>query len=184
MTTINDILIKKLETAGIDKLISIYGEQFNNRFTNMKSSKIPLEKRRTLIITKIMEAVTKNEIHNKIIDIYFAEKQKEEKPKDEWMSNFVIGEEVLIAGKYTWNPNRKGIIAKINKKSVSIELFAYEESDFIPSFENRDYGYKKLIWGTHTDYKQVIYDKNLIIKKGEHLDEEFIEGKRPVDYGK
>ena len=103
--------------------------------------------------------------------------------KDEWMTNFVIGEEVLIAGKYMHNPNIKGIIAKINKKSVSVKLFAYTEINDKHSCENRTYGYNKLIWETYTNNSKVIFNKNLIIKKGEQYDEEFIEGKRGYDYG-
>ena len=102
----------------------------------------------------------------------------------EWLSNFVIGEEVLIAGKYMHDPNIKGIIAKINKKSVSVKLFAYTEGACIPAFENRDYGYKKLIWETYTNDSKVIFNKDLIIKKGEQYDAEFIEGKRGYDYGR
>ena len=185
----NDILMKKMETAGIDKLVSIYGEQFNRRLTNMKSSSIPLENRRNLIISKIMRAIATSDdkAHDKkIMDTYFAEKPKEEKPIVDWMSNFTIGEEVLICGKYMHNGNRKGKIAKINKKSVTVKLFAYTEISDKNAYENQTYGNNRLIWETFTNDSKVIFDKKSIIKKGEIscIDEEFIEGKRPVDYGR
>jgi hypothetical protein len=184
----NDILMKKMETAGIDKLVSIYGEQFNRRLTNMKSSSIPLENRRNLIISKIMRAIaiSDDKAHDKkIMDIYFPEKPKEEKPIVDWMSNFTIGEEVLICGKYMHNANIKGKIAKINKKSVTVKLFAYTEISDKNAYENQTYGNNRLIWETFTNDSKVVFDKKSIIKKGEIscIDAEFIEGKRPVDYG-
>jgi hypothetical protein len=184
----NDLLMKKMETAGIDKLVSIYGEQFHRRLTNMKASSIPLEKRRSLIITKIMEQIAKSDdkAHDKkIMDTYFAEKPKEEKPIVEWLSNFAIGEEVIITNGPYKCPHRKGIISKINKKSVSVKLFAYREIDDKNALLNQTYGYNKLIWKTYTDDSKVIFDKKSIVKKGEMswIDEEFIEGKRFVDYG-
>ena len=114
----------------------------------------------------------------------WVKKPKEKKTNDEWLSNFMVGEEVLIAGKYTWNPNIKGIIAKINKKSVSVKLFAYTEIVNEKDSENHAYGYNKLIWETYTNDSKVIFNKHSIIKKGEQYDEEFIEGKRGYDYGR
>ncbi len=128
---------------------------------------------------------TINELDERIrINGKWVKKPKDKKTNDEWLSNFVVGEEVLISGKYSFDPNIKGIIAKINKKSVSVKLFAYEEIVNEKDFENHAYGYNKLIWETYTNDSKVIFNKNKIIKKGEQYDEEFIEGKRGYDYGR
>ena len=188
-----DILIKKLDFAGIDTMVSIYGNIFKRKISNMKASSIPLEKRRNLIITKILEAVIKSDdelISKKIIETYFAEKPKQEKPVADWVTDFVVGEEVIITlapqqQKRGMKIHRKGKIIKINKKSVSVELFAYNEIDDKNALKNQTYGYNKLVWASFTNDKMVIFTRNMLVKKGDNnrTDEEFVEGKRSVDYG-
>jgi hypothetical protein len=190
---LDEVLIKKLDTAGIDTMVSIYGNIFKRKISNMKASSIPLEKRRNLIITKILEAVVKSDdklISKKIIETYFAEKPKQEKPVADWVTDFVVGEEVIITlapqqQKRGMKIHRKGKIIKINKKSVSVELFAYNEIDDKNALENQTYGYNKLVWASFTNDKMVIFARNMLVKKGDNnrTDEEFVEGKRSVDYG-
>jgi hypothetical protein len=189
----NDILLKKLDEAGIDKLVSIYGDKFKRRITNMKCTSIPLEKRKNLIKTKILEQVVKSEninISREILDTYFVEKEKKEKDTPSWLNDYVVGEEVFILsakpqnrGRYV---NRKAIISKINKKSLSVRLYGYNEIDDLNAIQNQTYGYNRLVWWDFTNDSQIMYDNRNIIKK-ENLTgcyaEEFIEGRRSVDYG-
>ena len=189
----NDILLKKLDEAGIDKLVSIYADKFKRRITNMKSSRIPLEKRKNLIITKILEAVVRSENENiskEILDTYFSEKEKKEKETPSWLNDYLVGEEVFILsakpqdrGRYV---NRKAIISKINKKSISVRLYGYNEIDDLNAIQNQTHGYNRLVWWDFTNDSQIMYNNRNIIKK-ENLTgryaEEFIEGKRSVDYG-
>lgn len=188
-----DILLQKLNTAGIDTMVSIYGNIFKRKISNMKASSIPLEKRRNLIITKILEALVKSDddtLSKKIIETYFAEKPKQEKPVADWVTDFVVGEEVIITlapqqQKRGMKIHRKGKIIKINKKSVSVELFAYNEIDDKNALNNQTYGYNKLVWASFTNDKMVIFARNMLVKRGDNnrTDEEFVEGKRSVDYG-
>jgi hypothetical protein len=192
----NDILIQKLDNAGIDKLVSIYGEQFKRRLTNMKASSIPLEKRKNLIITKILECVVKsddNTLSQKIIDTYFPVKEKKEKPVPTWINDFVVGEEVMLkfapqdkqfSNIYT-KIHRKGKVLKINKKSISVGLFGYDDIDDMDAIKNQTYGFNKLVWLNFINGKMVVFNRNEIVKKGEMawIDEEFIVGKRRVDWG-
>ena len=190
----NDILLKKLDEAGIDKLVSIYGDKFKRRISNMKCSRIPLEERKNLIVKKILEQVVKSENENisrEILDTYFSEKEKKEKESPSWLNDYVVGEEVFILsaksqgrGRYV---NRKAVISKINKKSLSVRLYGYNEIDDLNAIQNQTYGYNRLVWFGFTNDSQIMYDNRNIIKK-EHLtstgyDEEFIEGRRSVDYG-
>jgi hypothetical protein len=189
----NDILLKKLDEAGIDKLVSIYGDKFKRRITNMKCTSIPLEKRKNLIKTKILEQVVKSEninISREILDTYFVEKEKKEKDTPSWLNDYVVGEEVFILsakpqnrGRYV---NRKAIISKINKKSLSVRLYGYNEIDDLNAIQNQTYGYNRLVWWDFTNDSQIMYDNRNIIKI-ENLTgcyaEEFIEGRRSVDYG-
>jgi len=179
----------KIRNAGIPTLVSIYKEQFNRRISNMNASSIPLEKRKSLIVGKILEKCDTIEIKKIIMDTYFTKKEKEEKDVS-WLNNFVVGEEVLIMGakaqgKYSRTITRKGLIQKINKTSVSVRLFAYTEIDDMNAIENQTWGYNRLVWDNFTNDSQVIYSKDNIVKKGEckYRDEELIEGKKMVDYG-
>jgi hypothetical protein len=189
----NDILLKKLDKAGIDKLVSIYGDKFKLRITNMKCTSIPLEKRKNLIIIKILEQIVKSENENisrEILDTYFSEKEKKEKDTPSWLNDYVVGEEVFILsakpqdrGSYV---NRKAVISKINKKSLSVRLYGYDEINDVDAIQNQTYGYNRLVWWDFTNDSQIMYDNRNIIKK-ENLTgryaEEFIEGRRSVDYG-
>lgn len=189
----NDILLKKLDEAGIDKLVSIYGDKFKRRISNMKCSRIPLEERKNLIVKKILEQVVKSENENisrEILDTYFSEKEKKEKESPSWLNDYVVGEEVFILsaksqgrGSYV---NRKAVISKINKKSLSVRLYGYNEIDDLNAIKNQTYGYNRLVWFGFTNDSQIMYDNRNIIKK-ENLTglyaEEFIEGRRSVDYG-
>ena len=189
----NDILLKKLDEVGIDKLVSIYGDKFKRRISNMKCSRIPLEERKNLIVKKILEQVVKSENENisrEILDTYFSEKEKKEKESPSWLNDYVVGEEVFILsaksqgrGSYV---NRKAVISKINKKSLSVRLYGYNEIDDLNAIKNQTYGYNRLVWFGFTNDSQIMYDNRNIIKK-ENLTglyaEEFIEGRRSVDYG-
>jgi uncharacterized protein YkvS len=162
----------------------IYGEQFKRRITNIKSSRIHIGKRLTLIRNKILEEVSKNpdkSIAQNILDKYFQKKEVAKKDAS-WVGDFKKGEEVLIVGR---RMTRKGVVKKINKTSVSVDLFHYSEIDDMCALENQTYGKNRLIWSSWTDKSQVIYSRDGIIKKGQetYYDEEFLEGERRVDYG-
>jgi hypothetical protein len=182
-------LEEKIKNAGIPTLVSIYGEQFKRRISNMNASSIPLEKRKNLITKKILEKCTTIEIKKTIMDTYFTKKEKKQKDAS-WINDFVVGEEVLVLNtkpqtKYSRNITRKGLIQKINKTSVSVRLYGYNEIDDDNALKHQTHGYNRLIWWNFTNDSQVIYSKSALVKKGdcEYYDEQFIEGKRSVDYG-
>jgi hypothetical protein len=189
-------LIIKLETAGIDKMCLIYGEQFKRRITNMKCSRIALHKRLALIRDKILQEVSNNDdksIAQKILDKYFQKKEVAKKDAS-WIDDFTIGEEVLVtnATYYTQyrqtacgTMTRKGVITKINKTSITIGLFGYTEIDNEFVLKNHTCGRNRIVWSSWTDRNQVVYSRKYVVKKGQSSwrDDEFTEGERYVDYG-
>jgi hypothetical protein len=188
--SVTELLLEKLNGCGIDVLISILGDEFRRSITNMKSSSIPLERRKGLAIKTIMEFVAKGDsiaISNRILETYFAPKE----PKNtEWLNDFVVGEEVISKYAPQERPSlkniyRKGIVSKINKKSLTIRLFAYKEIDDMDAIQNQTFGYNRLIWETRTNETQIIFDRMSIAKKGQetYYDAHFVEGKRLVDWG-
>lgn len=182
----NDILIEKLNNAGIDKLVKILGEQFKRRITNIKSSSIALDKRRNLIISKILENVIKSSDENiaeKIINLYLTDEPKTIQDT-EWCNDFKVGEEVLV-----WQGKRcreliKGVIQKINKDSVTLNLYNYITILDDYAIQNQTYGYTRYVWTSLSREKTIIRTRDRLYKKNESCwDEYFVEGKRSVDYG-
>lgn len=185
------VLTEKLQKAGIPTLVSIYGEQFKRKLTNMNASSIPLQKRKDRIIAKIIERCVTDEICQTIFETYFAKKEKPQKDAS-WLNDFVVDEEILVlnakqqdARTYSKTIKRKGKIVKINKTSISVRLYAYTEIDDENAIVNQTHGTNKLKWCNFTNDSQVIYTRNSIIKKGEYrcYDEMFVEGEKSVDYG-
>lgn len=190
--TTPDILISKLDGAGIDKLVTIYGNEFKRRITNMKASSIPLEDRRKLITKKILEAVVTADdtvaLSQKILDTYFVEKKREEK-NVEWLNEFQVGEEILVYTPYkdyhATNIWQLAVVNKINKKTISVSLYGYDEVHDNDAVRNQTYGNNRLIWNKSpiNQTKKVVSDRRSIIKKGANMDHRFTEGLRSVDYG-
>ena len=78
-------LKKALKTAGIDVMISIFRGQFKRGISNMKESRIPLDKRRNLIATAIMKQViiSENKNHARhIMDLWFKSPEIKKKEKE------------------------------------------------------------------------------------------------------
>lgn len=186
-TEINDKLLKKIEEAGIDVLVSIYGNEFKKRITNMKCSSIPLQKRKDLITSKILEEVLKSndeKLSKKLLDKYFAPKQKQVKDV-EWVKEFEVGEEVLVYRGLGMGGRRKAKIIKINDKSITIRYFDYCMINDLHAIQLQTYGTHRLIWGSLGEEKRVIKSRCDIYKKGQesYYDPEFEEGKQSCDYG-
>ena len=188
-----DRLIDELNKSGIDKLVNILKTEFKRKITNIKNCDIPLEKRKSLIINKILE-LTNYEISQKILETYF--KPKEKKTKEvSWLNDFTIGEEVLAyayidKNKYGYfgrKTYRLGKVLKINKSSISVKLYGYRRIDDPKASLEQTHGVDRLIWDK-SFYTETtpFHMRRYLIKKGEegrYRDEEFIEGKVNVDYG-
>lgn len=187
--------MKHLDDAGIPKMVSILGNEFKTRVSNIKCSSIPLEKRKELLKNTILSKCITIDIKQKIIDTYFTKKEVAKKDIS-WLDDFTVGEEVLITNAKKQNSTlskccysnivRKAKIAKINKSSISVGLFAYTEKYDIDALQNQTYGSTKLIWNSFTNDSQIVYDRRDIIKKGECSWREniFEEGEINVDYGR
>lgn len=183
---IRDELEKKLNSASIDTLVEIFRTEFKSRITNMKCSSIPLEKRKNIIITKILEAASKtnNDIDKKIIDTYFFPQIK----NTEWVNDFVVGEEVLFHRGTThgWHSVYvKAKVMKINKSSISIRLFHYKVVIDENAYENQTYGYNKMVWDNFTDERKIVYQRGALKKYGEIeiYNKYFTQGEYFADYG-
>lgn len=179
-------LIKKLNKTGIDTLVKILKGQFKRGFSNMKSSSIPLEKRRNLIITTILKCSKPSNIDD-ILKLYYAEKDKTKIEKDcSWVNNYSVGEELLgRTGEYGIY-FRKAKVVKINKSSITIGLYYYNQIDDDDAARNQTYGNHRLIWGNFINDKKIIYNKDQLIKQTDFKDwnkKIFIEGKKSCDYG-
>ncbi len=179
------ILTEKLNKAGIDVLATILKQEFNCRITNLKNSRVALEKRRQIAIDAILcEKALNNDGQRAltILETYFADKPKKIRNND-WLNKFEVGEEVLVYEGYIY---RKGIINKINKSSLLISLYGYETQHDLDAITNQTHGTDKLIWYNFISKTIIKHNNNYIRKKGEseYYDKIFIEGKRDVDYGR
>lgn len=167
-----------LKDSSVDKLCDILS-LFSKKITNMKNSRIPLEKRKTTIISFITDEINKLDepttLVDKIIKDHFTKKTK----NIEWLNEFVVGEEVLVNYK-------KGKIEKINPKSVSVSMYTFDiiNDDF--AWNNQTFGTIRYIWKPEIRDTIVIHSREKLIKRGEDegaFDRYFIEGERSVDYG-
>jgi len=176
-------LIEKLKDTGIDTLVKILRGQFKRGFTNMKSSSIPLEERRNLIITTILKCSKQSNNENDILKLYYAEKDNKE---CSWVNNYSIGEELLCrTGEYGIR-SRKAKVVKINKSSITVGLYYYNQINDDNACRNQTYGNHRLIWGNFINDKKIIYNERYLIKQNEFSQYEllqFIEGKKSCDYG-
>jgi len=172
---------KLLEGSSIDKLCDIY-KIFGRFLTNMKCSSNPLELRKAKIISCIERELNKIDnpttLVDKIIKNHFTKKTK----NIDWVNEFVVGEEVLLfTGSY-----KKGIIKKINTKSVSVSMYAYDTIDDNNAWVNQTVGKTRLIWKPEITGSKVVYHHKNLKKRGEvngAFDRYFLEGERSVDYG-
>lgn len=188
---IKNILIELIKKAGIDTLHLICKEQFDFKIKRqfLKNTRIPIEKRREFIINGLSKKIQASNIEKikKTIEKYFPKKEKKIKTETDvnWLNDFQLGEEVLIRQKYFHQPHLKGYIHKINKKSVTVNLFKYKEKENTKK-SCQDYTYYRLIWEPEIDKKVVIFSRDNLIKKGECVsyDKEFIEGEYSIDWGR
>lgn len=182
------------EILGIDKLVEILA-LWNRKITNIKSSSIPLEKRKELIINTIRKVMSQkpNHKHFLVINTYFAPKEKTQPKVDESISNYKVGDIVL----HNINKYRsKYILAKvtkINEKSITIQLDTYREIEDENAMRNQTFGETRLIW--HQMFngdKVVVRQPKYLISKESCLEESginryylrlFEEGAQSCDYG-
>ena len=123
---------------GIDKLHDLFTKTHKKRFTNMKASSIPLEKRRLVLLKPLMKYHHKYNLYNYIEPIKKSEKKSEDKPME-----LSVGDKVTYRGDGWWNRRDGGIILKVNKKSYTVQFYESREihynlhtwEDKIPSFK-------------------------------------------------
>ena len=182
-------LVDSLHSAGIDKLVKILRNEFSRRLTNMKCCKIRLDTRKNTIVAKILEHVKigdQDKLTASIMATYFAPKEKVPPSEALWITSFSVGEIVLVRGCGKFRRIRqKGVVDKVNKTSVTVNLFRYTEIRDQGALRNQTHGMDRLIWSDTFDAKKVVKSRMNIIKKGESVysDVEFVEGRNFVDYG-
>jgi len=177
-------LTEKLKDTGIDTLVKILRKEFKTGFSNMKSSSIPLEKRRNLIITTILKCSKQSKNENDILKLYYAEKDKKE---CSWVNNYSIGEELLCCtGEFRiWA--RKAKVLKINKNSITVGLYSYTKIEDEYAIRNQTYGTNRLIWCSFINDKKIIYNEQALTKQADFRNYQlncFIEGEQSCDYGR
>ena len=135
----------KLWKMGIKPLVSLLKDYTRTRFTNMNSSKIPLEQRKTLLIKCLME------YHINKGNIVLEEKKKEVKMvyKNKVEREIKVGDMInynLASGAYCYDM-RGGLVVKIGKSKVTIQLYAAKliHEDW-ESKRNQTYGYDVYSW--------------------------------------
>jgi hypothetical protein len=184
----NDILLTKLDSAGLDVMINILKNTFKSKVSNMKDTRIPLEKRRNLLIKIILENIVRSTdvtLSKKILDTYF-QKKVSIKRDVSWINDFVVGEIVLVRRSDGRNGFLKAKIVKINKTTLSVKMYHYTTITDKDALINQTYGTDRLIWGDCLGEIKNCYSSSRIIKLGQGngaLDDQFIEGKCRVDYG-
>ena len=167
LITNRSILLLKMKKLGIPRLCDIYRVYFKRRFTNMKSSAIPLEERRKLITTGIVNQCEKQEKYALIM-----EKEFQVKPKNhEWIKDFVVGEEVIIdTSKYLRHSHRKGIITRIGK-TISVDVYDYNVVGVCN--DHQRFFTRKIIYKQNIKSSVIVRDRCDIYKRGENYDKYF-----------
>ncbi len=182
------------ENLGIDRLVEILA-LWKRKITNMKSSSIPLEKRKAVIISAIRKVIQSNPNHKHflVINSYFAPKEKAQPKIDNKLFTYKKGDLVIHdVGKY----RTKYVLAKvvkINEKSITIQLDTYRTILDEKAMRDQTYGSHRLIWNEcFWGDKVVIKDSNKIYSKQDCLEnkndksfyiEYFTEGKEDCDFG-
>ena len=146
----------KLWKMGIKPLVSLLKDYTRTRFTNMNSSKIPLEQRKTLLIKCLME------YHINKGNIVLEEKKKEVKMVYTGYSNkgkiIKVGDMInynLASGAYCYDMCG-GLVVKIGKSKVTIQLYGAKliREDW-ESKKNQSYGHDVYSWEDKIPYKPV-----------------------------
>lgn len=156
LITTRSRLMLKSRSLSIPTLCGIFKTHFRKRIINIKTSSIPLEIRKNVIITEIVKGCEENPGK-------YAEITRELLPKVKdyaWLSEFQVGQEVLIMVhpnkgmkiKY----NRKGIVRSIGK-TLRVELYTY---DLIPSVNAH-----RMMWLNSFDRKVSITDRSVVRTK-------------------
>ena len=160
-------LLLKMKKLSIPRLCDIYRVYFKRRFTNMKSSAIPLEERRKLITTGIIDQCEKLEKYALIM-----EKEFQVEPKNhEWVKDFVVGEEVIInTSKYSRHSHRKAIITRIGK-TISVDVYDYNVVKVCN--DHQRYFTSKIIYKQNIKSSVIARDRCDIYKRGENNDKYF-----------
>ena len=189
----NDILLAKLDKAGLDILINILKDTFKCRISNMKSSSIPLQKRRDLIIKTILEHIVKSPdetLSRKILDTHFPEKVSIKRDAS-WLDEFEVDEILLVYSNHD-HAYIKARILKINKASLTVKMYSYTKILDTDAIQNQTYGNHRLVWENpedqilHQTYDtKCLRSRNGFLKFGESKwrDDEFVEGKQRCDFG-
>jgi hypothetical protein len=146
-----------------------------------------LEQRRKLITKAIIDKCQAEP--TKYAVIMENEFQVQPKPvkNHDWLKDFEVGEEVVVARFKGKNPrtekkNRKGIIRKIGK-TIQVELYNYSRID-CDAWKTQTYGNDRLIWLDTFDEKVIVYNRDSIYKRGDwSFHRYFEEGAVSVDYG-
>ena len=136
----------KLWKMGIKPLVSLVKDYTFSRFTNMNSSKIPLEQRKTILIKCLME------YHINKGNIVLEEKKKEVVKmvyKNKVQREIKVGDMInynLASGAYCYDMCG-GLVVKIGKSKVTIQLYGAKliHEDW-ESKRNQTYGYDVYSW--------------------------------------
>jgi hypothetical protein len=180
-------LITNLNKIGLDPLQLILKKQFNCGISNIKCSRVPLEKRKNLLITSILKKAVNTKIRNEILTIHF---NKEKKKIDcSWVNNYSIGEELLCKNKihYSGIHNIKSKVIKINKTSVTIGYYDYNIIEDDNAWKNQTNGENRLIWNKNISKTYVVFNQKNLTKQCDFYQFEkkiFLEGIQSVDYGR
>jgi len=186
-----------LHKLGIDKLKTICIYNFRFGFTNMKSARINIEKRKNLLISTIYQKLNsptkkpKKEIYENIMT-YFEKKEKKETEKINEMIK--VGDEIIVSEDRHCNLYRCGIVEKISptRSIATISLYDYRLEEDLFAIQNQTFGEHKYHWikTSRTETIKVgssrsIYTKEMLEKEGyKSYLRYFNIGGRRVDYGR
>jgi len=147
---------KLLKDSSIDKLCDIL-KMFGKRLTNMKNSRIPIDTRRETIIIYITNELNKLDEPTTLVDKISKDHFNIKTKNIEWLKEFVVGEEVLVLeGDFF-----KGIIKKINPKSVSISMYDYDTIGARHPYGNRH------LWKPEILSTKIVYSRVKLFKRGQ-----------------
>lgn len=120
-------LLLKTRILSINTLTDIFKRHFRKRVINIRSSSIPLELRKNVIIKEIAKRCEESPEK-------YAEITRDLLPKDcGWFSDFRVGQDVFIVMYYSKKGKasytRKGIIRSIGK-TIRVELYRVVYTEF------------------------------------------------------
>jgi hypothetical protein len=142
MSYFNESIEERLNKLGIPTLHDIFKAVYNMRISNITNSRISLEKRRTLLMGRLMKHHHKG---NSLVE-YLPKKPERKKPEPKDWSGHHVGLMVRWYDSKEWGRRRYvyGRITAVNEKSVTVMRYLHIKIDDEYARRNQTFGDDKI----------------------------------------